>query len=113
MDLNATSVTEVAFYFCVMKKSSHLVNVARGEIVDESALEAALRDRHIAGAFLDVFAHEPLHKDSALWGMRNVIITPHTAGFSDGNAARVDELFLQNLKLWLSGFKKPVGPADL
>ncbi|MGV3573080.1 MAG: D-2-hydroxyacid dehydrogenase [Ramlibacter sp.] len=82
---------------------ARLVNVARGEVVDEAALIAALRSGQLAGAFLDVFAHEPLPADSPLWTLENVIATPHSAGFSDGNAARVDAMFLENLRRWLAG----------
>lgn len=82
---------------------AHLVNVSRGEVVDEPALVAALRAGRLAGAFLDVFAHEPLPPDSPLWDLPNVIATPHSAGFSDSNAARVARMFLDNLRRWQAG----------
>ena len=82
---------------------AHVVNVSRGEIVQEQALVEALRTGRIAGAFLDVFAHEPLPTDSPLWAMPNVIATPHSAGFSEGNAARVREMFLDNLRRFVAG----------
>jgi len=63
-----------------MKPSAHLVNVARGRVVDEAALTLALQARRIAGAALDVTAEEPLAPGSPLWGMAQVLITPHTAG---------------------------------
>jgi phosphoglycerate dehydrogenase-like enzyme len=87
----------------LLPAGAHLVNVARGEVVDERALIAALRDGRLAGAYLDVFAHEPLDADSPLWTMPNVIVTPHSAGFSDGNAARVLGIFLDNLRGWCQG----------
>lgn len=82
---------------------ARLVNVARGEVVDEPALIEALRAGRLAGAYLDVFAHEPLPAGSALWSLPNVIATPHSAGFSDGNAARVVDIFLANLRRWMAG----------
>jgi phosphoglycerate dehydrogenase-like enzyme len=80
-----------------------LVNVARGEVVDEEALVEALRARRIAGAYLDVFAHEPLPPDSPLWDLPNVVCTPHSAGFSDGNEQRVARMFLDNLARFVRG----------
>jgi phosphoglycerate dehydrogenase-like enzyme len=82
---------------------AQLVNVSRGEIVDQPALIEALRAGRLAGAFLDVFAQEPLPADSPLWSLPNVIVTPHSAGISDGNAARVQRMFLDNLQRWRAG----------
>jgi D-2-hydroxyacid dehydrogenase (NADP+) len=66
-----------------MKPTSFLVNLARGGVVDEPALIAALKDKHIAGAALDVFSQEPLPPDHPFWAMENVIITTHQGGFCD------------------------------
>jgi len=82
---------------------ARLVNVARGEVIDEPALIEALRAGRLGGAYLDVFAHEPLPAGSPLWSLPNVIATPHSAGFSDGNAARVVDIFLANLRHWTAG----------
>jgi len=82
---------------------AHLINVARGQVVDEAALIAALRERRLAGAYLDVFATEPLPPDSPLWDFPNVLISPHDSSASDGNAARVSELFLRNLEHYARG----------
>ena len=82
---------------------AHLVNVSRGEVVDEAALIQALQGGHLAGAFLDVFAHEPLAADSPLWSLPQVIVTPHGAGHSDGNEQRVGEMFIDNLRRWCAG----------
>jgi D-2-hydroxyacid dehydrogenase (NADP+) len=86
-----------------MKRSSHLVNVARGGVVDEPALLAALRDGTIAGAALDVFAEEPLPADHPFWSMENVIITPHTAGFHVGYADDALPIVEENLRRYLAG----------
>ena len=82
---------------------AHLINVARGEVVDQEALVTALQSGHLGGAFLDVFAHEPLPADSPLWAMPHVMVTPHAAGHSDGNENRVAQMFLDNLRSWVSG----------
>jgi D-2-hydroxyacid dehydrogenase (NADP+) len=82
---------------------AHLVNVARGEIVDEPALVAALESGHVAGAYLDVFAEEPLPKDSPLWRMPNVIVTPHASHVSAGSETRQAERFLANLERFARG----------
>ena len=89
--------------------TAYVVNVARGEIVDEAALIAALRNGSLAGAYLDVFEHEPLAADSPLWDLPNVIVTPHSAGLSDGNERRVAELFLERLARWT----RPGGSASV
>ncbi len=81
-----------------MKSTAVLINIARGGLVDEQALIRALREGWIAGAGLDVFTQEPLPKDSPLWSMENVLITPHIAG-GDSEAVnqRVVDLFCENL----------------
>ncbi len=95
--------------FAAMSRGAHFVSVARGEVVVEPDLVEALRSGHLGGAYLDVFAHEPLPADSPLWGFENVIVTPHSAGQSDGIYARVAEIFLENLGFWLAG--KPLRNA--
>ncbi len=87
----------------LLPTGAHLVNVARGEVVDEPALIAALQSGQLGGAFLDVFAHEPLPQDSPLWAMPQVMVTPHAAGHSDGNENRVAQIFLDNLRSWVEG----------
>jgi phosphoglycerate dehydrogenase-like enzyme len=80
-----------------LPQSACIVNIARGEIISEDALIEALRSKKLAGAYLDVFASEPLDVSSPLWALDNVIVTPHSAGHSLGNESRVMELFLENL----------------
>ena len=86
----------------VMKPSAYLINVGRGPQVDEAALAEALHERRIAGAALDVFEKEPLPSDSPLWGLDNLLITPHTAGLTDKLWDRHYELFSENLRRYLS-----------
>lgn len=80
-----------------------LVNIGRGALVDEGALVAALRAGRLGGAALDVFAAEPLPPDSPLWGLPNVLISPHSASTSDRENARITELFCDNLRRYLAG----------
>ncbi len=80
-----------------------LINIARGEIVDEPALIAALRCGRLAGAYLDVFEHEPLAPDSPLWDLPNVLVTPHNSAAASGNDRRVYEIFVENLRRWVRG----------
>jgi phosphoglycerate dehydrogenase-like enzyme len=90
-----------AAHLATLPKGAHLINVSRGEVVDEPALIAALQSGHLAGAYLDVFAQEPLPATSPLWAMPQVIVTPHCAGFSDGNVQRVAQMFLDQLRLMI------------
>jgi D-2-hydroxyacid dehydrogenase (NADP+) len=84
-----------------MKPSAHLVNVARGRVVDEAALVEALATRRIAGAGIDVTAEEPLAVSSPLWGFEHVLITPHTAGETRRYEDNVIEILRDNLgRLW-------------
>jgi len=83
-----------------MKSSAHIINISRGAVIDEPAMIDALKNNRLAGAYLDVFAQEPLAADSELWDLPNVIATPHTAGFSDGILKRMSQMFIQNLKNW-------------
>jgi phosphoglycerate dehydrogenase-like enzyme len=84
-----------------MKRSAHLVNVARGRVVDEPALVEALSARRIAGAALDVTVEEPLAPNSPLWAMEHVLITPHTAGETRRYEDNVIEILRDNLqRLW-------------
>ena len=86
-----------------MKPGAYLVNIARGEIVDQLALVEALRTHQIAGAALDVFVEEPLPADDPLWKLPNVIVTPHISGISAQYDERAIDLFSENLQRYLAG----------
>jgi len=81
-----------------MKPAAYLVNVARGRVVDEAALVEALAARRIAGAGIDVTVEEPLAPASPLWGMEQVLITPHTAGETRAYEDNVIETLRDNLE---------------
>ena len=86
----------------LLPKGAGLVNVARGEVVVEKDLIEALENGSLGSAYLDVFEHEPLSQKSPLWSLPNVIVTPHSAGFSAGNEKRVSQMYLANLDRWAS-----------
>jgi phosphoglycerate dehydrogenase-like enzyme len=86
-----------------MKPGSYIVNIGRGEVIDEAALIEALRAGRIGGAGLDVFEHEPLEASSPLWDLENVILTPHMSGANRGYMEKACELFIENLRRFNSG----------
>ncbi len=86
-----------------MKPTAWLINIARGGLVDEDALIAALRERRLGGACLDVFAREPLPAESPLWDLPNVYITPHSSGWTTALHDRQKSLFLNNLARFTRG----------
>jgi phosphoglycerate dehydrogenase-like enzyme len=96
--------------FNLLPHAAKIINIARGEIINEPDLIAALQSKQLGGAYLDVFASEPLDAASPLWDMENVIVTPHSAGHSAGNEQRVIELFISNLCLFAHGqrLKNPI-----
>jgi len=98
---DATAGLIGAQQLAALPQGAHVINVSRGEVVDEQALIACLQSGHVAGAYLDVFAHEPLPASSPLWAHPNVIATPHCAGFSDGNTKRVAKAFIDKLRVAL------------
>jgi phosphoglycerate dehydrogenase-like enzyme len=87
----------------LMKRDACLINVARGPLVDEGALAAALREKRIGGAALDVFPKEPLAAGSPLWDVPGLLITPHTAALTDKLWERHYALFSENLRRYLGG----------
>lgn len=86
-----------------MKPSACLYNVARGAVVDQDALIAALAGGRLAGAGLDVFVDEPLPPDNPLWSLPNVLLTPHVAGATPRYYERAAGLFVANLARWRAG----------
>ena len=80
-----------------------VLNIGRGGLIDEDALIAALQSGHLGGAYLDVFATEPLPTESPLWDLPNVLLTPHDSLASRGNTARSDAIFLEELERWQRG----------
>ena len=94
-----------------MKKGAYVVNTARGPLVDEAALVAALDSGHLGGAALDVVATEPLSKDSPLLGRANVILTPHTAFYSVEALEELQTKCASDVARVLSG-EKPIYPVS-
>lgn len=89
--------------FGAMQPWTRFINVGRGSTVDQSALVAALEEGRIGAAALDVFEDEPLPDDSPLWGMPNVVVSPHMSGDFGGWKEAVVELFVDNLRRHVSG----------
>ncbi|MBN2059469.1 MAG: D-2-hydroxyacid dehydrogenase [Deltaproteobacteria bacterium] len=89
--------------FMVMKPSAYFINMGRGDTVDENAMINALENHQISGAALDVFREEPLPSDHQLWGIKNLILTPHIGGLSDIYIDQALPIFENNLRLFLEG----------
>jgi len=87
----------------LLKPGAILVNVARGDVVDEAALVEALRSGRLRGAALDVFEQEPLPAESPLWDLPNVFVSPHSASTVGAENGRIVELFRDNLRRYLEG----------
>lgn len=93
--------------FSEMKDTAYFINIGRGALVDQEALIEALKEKSIGGAGLDVTDPEPLPTDSPLWDMENVVITPHHSGWSEKYMDRAVDLFIENLKAFLSHKELP------
>ena len=93
-------------FFHALKPGAVLINIGRGGLIDENALKAGLERNQPAHAVLDVFATEPLPADSWFWDHPKVRVSAHTSNSGDGNLARGDELFLDNLARYLA--KEPL-----
>ncbi|WP_238418709.1 D-2-hydroxyacid dehydrogenase [Gordonia sp. 'Campus'] len=94
-----------------MKPGAHLVNVGRGELVDESALTEALRSGHLGAASLDVFVTEPLPTHSELWDLPNVAISAHMSGDADGWREALADQVLDNLRRYTEAGSEPLADA--
>ena len=86
-----------------MKPSAYFINVGRGASVDEAALAEALAARRIAGAAVDVFAQEPPTPGHPLFGLEDVIVSPHVSGFLPSYDDKCTDLFAENLRRHLGG----------
>ncbi len=95
-----------------MKRTASLINIARGTLVDEPALVAALKAGTIAAAALDVVAQEPMPPENPLWQLENVFITPHTSAVSNQLWPRQTALVIENLERWFSG-RELINRVDL
>jgi glyoxylate reductase len=93
--------------FKKMKKTSFIINTARGKIIKENDLVYALKKKIIAGAALDVFRNEPIGLNNPLTKMQNVVLSPHTGSSTDETRKKMAEITVKNLKLGISG-KKPL-----
>ena len=89
--------------FALMPKGSYFINVARGSVVDQPALIAAIESGHLAGVGIDVANPEPIEQDSKLWKFPNVIVTPHIGAQSVHRVPRTIELFCKNFPRFLAG----------
>ena len=91
--------------FAVARPGAYVVNVGRGEVIDQNAMIDALKAGRLGGAGLDVVVPEPLDSDSPLWDLENVLLTPHMSGARQGYNDAVFEVFLENLRRLMSGRK--------
>ncbi len=89
--------------FEAIKPDAYLVNVGRGEVIDQEAMIRALQEKRLGGAGLDVFEREPLEAESPLWDLEHAILTPHVAGSFRGYLDRACELFAENLRRFVGG----------
>lgn len=92
----------------VLPEHAWVVNVGRGEIVDEPALVSAVTSGRLGGAVLDTVANEPLDPDGALWGHPNIIISPHASSFTERTSERTIALFLSEA----DRYRRGLAPAN-
>jgi phosphoglycerate dehydrogenase-like enzyme len=89
--------------FAAAKPGAYVVNVGRGEVIDQQAMIEALKSGALAGAGLDVTTPEPLNPESPLWDIENVLLTPHVSGAKQGYNDQACEVFVENLRRFMSG----------
>jgi phosphoglycerate dehydrogenase-like enzyme len=89
--------------FAAMKRGAYLANISRGDIIVEADLAAACREGLIAGAAIDVMVDEPLPLESPLWGLDNVVISPHVGGFGNDETEMLIRMVAENFALYLKG----------
>ena len=104
-----------AGFFAALKQGAILINVARGALIVDDAMIAALDDGRLAAAVLDVFRQEPLPADDPYWSHPKVRLTPHTSFGGDGSQARWEQLFLDNIARHVKGkaLENEVDPKDI
>ncbi len=104
-----------AGFFNALKQDAILVNVARGALIDDGAMIAALDSGRLATAVLDVFHTEPLPEDDPLWSHPKIRLTPHTSFAGDGGRGRWDQLFLDNIARFVNGepIESEVDPKNI
>ncbi len=102
-------------FFAALKDGAILINVARGALIVDDALIAALDDGRLAAAVLDVFRQEPLPESDPLWSHPKVRLTPHTSFAGNGSHARWEQLFLDNIVRFVNGedLENEVNPNDI
>jgi D-2-hydroxyacid dehydrogenase (NADP+) len=98
-----TEGTLAAEEFALMRDDAYVVNVARGPVVDEAAMVDALQSGEIAGAGLDVFETEPLPEESPLWGMDEVVISPHKGSATNRYHLDIADLVAENVDRFQNG----------
>lgn len=97
----------------LMKPNAVLINIARGLVVDEQALLTALQEKKIRGAGLDVFVEEPLAADHPFWSLENCVVTPHLSSRSPKYMERAQEIFRDNLSVYLNGQGEMINVIDV
>ena len=99
----ATSALVCESQLAALPKGAWVANIARGGLIDEKALIASLKSGHLGGAYIDVTDPEPLPKDSELWSLPNVVLTPHSSWATEHQLERAAEIFIHNFDRYRAG----------